>query len=200
MPFCVLWYAKGFFIESLVCLEVKYLKEQTLMAKQAVVEDIKEKLEKSQSLVFLDYRGLTVEEVTNLRVQMRQAGVEYRVLKNTMIRKAAAELNIEGLDGILEGPTAVAFGFEDPVAPAKILVDFIKKAKKTEIKAGMLNGRVVSVEEVQALAELPSREELIAKMLGSLNAPVQGLVMVLSGVMRNFVCALNAIKEQKEQA
>lgn len=176
------------------------MKEQTLKAKQAVVEDIKEKLEKSQSLVFLDYRGLTVEEVTNLRVQMRQAGVEYRVLKNTMIKKAADELNIEGLDSILEGPTAVAFGFDDPVAPAKILVDFIKKAKKTEIKAGMLNGRVVSVKEVQALAELPSREELIAKMLGSLNAPVQGLVMVLSGVMRNFVCALNAIKEQKEQA
>ena len=174
------------------------MKDYTLKAKEAVVSDIKEKLEQAQSVVFLDYRGLTVAEVTELRNQMRAAGVEYRVLKNTMIRRAADQLGIEGLDSILEGPTAVAFGMQDAVAPAKILVKFAKDTKKTQIKGGVLSGKAMSPAEIEDLAKLPSREELLAKMLGSMNAPVTDLVMVLSGVMRSFVCALNAIREKKE--
>jgi len=174
------------------------LKEATLKGKETVVEGIQEKLAASQSVVLYDYRGLTVLEVSQLRNKMREAGVEYKVLKNTMIKRAAENLNIEGIDEYLHGPTAVAFGLNDPVVPAKILSDFIKAAKKTEIKGGILAGKVVDEAGVKNLAELPSKEELLAKMLGSLNAPVQGLVMVLSGVMRNFVCALNAIREQKE--
>lgn len=174
------------------------MKETTLKGKETVVADIQEKIAASQSVVLYDYRGLTVLEVTQLRDKMRQAGVEYRVLKNTMVQRAAENLKIEGLEEYLHGPTAVAFGLNDPVAPAKILSDFIKAAKKTEIKGGILAGKVVSEAGVKNLAELPSKEELLSKMLGSLNAPIQGLVMVLSGVMRNFVCALNAIKEQKE--
>ena len=108
------------------------MKEATLKAKEAEVAEIQEKLQKSQSVMFLDYRGLTVSEVTELRNKMRAAGVEYKVIKNTMMRRAAQEAGVEGLDEILEGPTAVAFGYEDPVAPAKILVDFIENAKKTE--------------------------------------------------------------------
>lgn len=176
------------------------MKDYTLQAKEAVVADIQAKFEKAQSVVFIDYRGLTVSEVTELRNKMRSAGVEYRVLKNSMIKRAVDNLGIQGVDEVLAGPTAVAFGYEDPVAPAKILVDFVKAAKKTEIKGGVLAGKGIDVAGVKYLAELPSKEQLLAKMMGSLNAPITGFVMVLSGVLRNFVCALNAIKEKKEAA
>lgn len=175
------------------------MKEYTLKAKEAATSEVQQKIEQSQSIVFLDYRGLTVAEVTDLRNKMRAAGVEYKVIKNTMIQRAAKNAGIEGLDSILEGPTAVAFGISDPVAPAKVLVDFVKAAKKTEIKGGVLAGRAIDAKEVQNLAELPSKEQLLAKMMGSLNAPITGFVMVLSGVMRNVVCALNAIREKKEK-
>ena len=174
------------------------MKEATLKAKEAEVAEIQEKLQKSQSVMFLDYRGLTVSEVTELRNKMRAAGVEYKVIKNTMMRRAAQEAGVEGLDEILEGPTAVAFGYEDPVAPAKILVDFIENAKKTQLKGGVLAGRAMSQAEIKDLASLPSKEQLLAKLLGSLNAPVTGLVMALSGIPRKLVYALNAIKEKKE--
>lgn len=170
------------------------MKDYTLKAKEAAVSEIQEKMQQAQSVVFVDYRGLTVEEVTNLRCKMRDAGVEYKVIKNTMIQRAADKEGIEGLNSILEGPTAVAFGMKDPVSPAKILVDFAKDTKKTEIKGGVLDGKTIDVDGVKYLASLPSKEELLAKMMGSLNAPVTGLVMALSGVMRNLVCALNAIK------
>lgn len=174
------------------------MKEATLRAKEAEVAEIQEKIEKSQSVMFLDYRGLNVAEVTELRNKMREAGVEYKVIKNTMIRRAAEKAGIEGLDDVLEGPTAVAFGYADPVAPAKILVDFIEDTKKTSLKGGVLTGKAMSEAEIKNLASLPSKEELIAKMLGSLNAPITGLVMALSGIPRNLVYALNAIKEKKE--
>ena len=119
------------------------------------MEDIKTKFETCKSAVLIDYRGLTVEEVTNLRNKFREAGVEYRVLKNTMIRRAVDALGMEGLEPVLEGPTAVAFGMEDAVAPAKIISDFIKETEKTEIKAGVLEGKVVDVAAVKALAAEP---------------------------------------------
>ena len=174
------------------------MKEFTLKAKEAEVAEIQEKIEKSQSIMFLDYRGLNVTEVTELRNKMREAGVEYKVIKNTMVRRAAEKAGIEGLDAILEGPTAVAFGYNDPVAPAKILVDFVAETKKTQIKGGVLAGKSMDVAEIKYLASLPSKEELLAKMLGSLNAPITGLVMALNGIPRNLVYALNAIKEKKE--
>jgi large subunit ribosomal protein L10 len=174
------------------------VKEKKLHEKEAVVEGIKEKLGKAQSVVLLDYRGLTVEEVTALRDQMRQAGIEYRVLKNTMMTRAADELGIKGAEELFKGPTAAAFGYKDPAAPAKILVDFIKKAKKTEIKGGMLEGKVVGTDQIKYLAELPSKEVLVAKLLGTLNAPITNFVGVLAGVPRALVCALSAIQEQKQ--
>ena len=174
------------------------MKEKKLHEKEAVVESIKEKIGKAQSIVLLDYRGLTVEEVTSLRDQMRQAGIEYRVLKNTMMTRATDELGIAGADELFKGPTAAAFGYEDPTAPAKILVEFIKKTKKTEIKGGMLEGRVIGSDQIKYLAELPSKEVLVAKLLGTMNAPLSNLVGVLSGVPRALVCALAAIQEQKQ--
>lgn len=176
------------------------MKDYTLQAKEAVVAEIQDKLSRAQSVIFVDYRGLTVAEVTELRNKMREAGVEYRVLKNTMIHRAADNLSIEGLDSILEGPTAVAFGYEDPAAPAKILVDFAKATKKTEIKGGVLDGKAIGVDGVKYLADLPSKEVLLAKMLGSLNAPITGFVTVLSGVLKGVVVALDAVRKQKEEA
>lgn len=164
---------------------------QNIVAEKAEkVAQIKEKMAAAQSIVFVNYRGLTVEEDTNLRNQFRAAGVEYAVLKNKLVERAADQLGIdESIRKYLSGPTAVAFGVKDPVAPAKIARDFIKKAKKCELKGGVVNGKVVSDKGIEALADLPPREVLIARILGSMNAPVTGLAI-----------ALNAIREKREAA
>jgi large subunit ribosomal protein L10 len=173
------------------------VKEATLQAKQSVVADIASKLKKCQSAVLIDYRGLTVEEVTNLRNIFRAQNVEYQVLKNTMISLAADSVGIKGLEPFLSGPTAVAFGVNDAVVPAKIITEFIKNTKKTEIKGGIVSGKVVNAAGVQALAELPPKEVLVAKMLGSMNAPITKLVGVLSNTIRGLMFTINAIAEKK---
>lgn len=165
--------------------------------KKAVVAQIKEKFEQAHSVVLIDYRGLTVAEVTELRNQCRAQGVEYAVLKNTMINLAVKELGITGLDDFLKGPTAVAFGMKDAVAPAKVICDFIKKTKKTTVKCGVVDNQVLDVAGVQALSELPPKEVLIAKMMGSLNAPVTNFVGVLSATLRSLVYAVDAVRKQK---
>ena len=118
----------------------------------------------------------------------------YKVIKNNMLKRAADELKIEGVDEYFKGPSAVAFGYEDPVAPAKILCKFVKDANKTEIKGGILDGKVMDAAGITNLSKLPSKEELIAKMLGSMNAPVTNFVGVLAAIPRGLVCALNAIR------
>lgn len=169
-----------------------------LEEKQQVVEEIREKFQEAQSAVLVDYRGLNVGEVTQLRSKFREKGVDYKVYKNTMIRFAAKEAGLEGLLEHLAGPTAVAFGMEDPVAVAKIAYDFAKEHEALEIKVGMVDGNVIDVEGVKSLAELPPREILIAKVLGGLNAPISGFANVLQGTARGLVYALNGVKEQKE--
>ena len=171
--------------------------KEVILAKQALVGEIAEKIGRAQSAIFIDYRGLTVAEVTELRNQFRAAGVEYRVLKNTLITRAVEQLGIEGAEAYLAGPTAVAFGYEDAVAPAKIITEFIKKTKKTQVKGGILTGKVVDAASVQALADLPSREVLIATVLGTMNAPVTGLACALAGIPKKLLYALNAIADQK---
>lgn len=166
--------------------------------KAPVVQAIREKIEASQSLVLTDYRGLNVSEVTELRVKLREAGVEFKVLKNTLTKRAAAEVGLEGLDPYLEGPTAIAFGMSDAVAPAKVLSEFAKAHKNLEIKAGVVDGKVIDVDGVKALADLPSREVLLAQVLGGMQTPMYGFAGSLAGVLRKFAYALNAIKEQKE--
>ena len=170
---------------------------KNLELKKQVVEEIKERFQKSNSAVFYDYRGLTVAEVTELRNECRKNGVDYVVLKNTMIELAAKELGVEGLDEHLKGPTAVAYGMQDAVAPAKVLSEFIKKTKKTTIKCGLLDGEVLDVKGVEALAALPPKEVLIAKMMGSLNAPITNFVGVLSATLRSLVYAIDAVRKQK---
>lgn len=166
--------------------------------KAKTIEEIKENLSGSSSAVLIDYKGLTVEEVTELRKEFRENGVHYKVYKNTLMQIAARQLNMEDLIPHLKGQTAIAFGTEDPVAPAKILAKNMKKLDKMEFKVGLVDGKVISVDEIKTLAELPSREELLARMLRSMNAPVSGLVTVLNGTIRSLVYALNAVKEKKE--
>ncbi|TGE33100.1 50S ribosomal protein L10 [Desulfosporosinus sp. Sb-LF] len=166
--------------------------------KSQVVSEIKEKMQKSSGIVLADYRGLTVAQVTQLRAQLRQAGVEYKVLKNTLVRRAANELGVEGLDSYLEGPTAVAFS-ADPVAPAKILMEFAKvnKLKTFKIKAGVLEGKVIGPEGVKALADLPSREVLLTMVVRGMQAPLVGMVNVLQGPIRKMGYALEEVRKLK---
>lgn len=166
------------------------------------VADIKEKLSTTKGAVLTNYRGLTVAQDTKLRRKLREAGVEYRVFKNTMTRIAAKEAGIEGLDPYLEGPTAIAISYTDPVAPAKVISDFVKenKLQALEVKAGLVEGKVIDANGVKALSNLPPREVLIAQVLAGFQAPIAGFVNVLSGTMRNLVYALEAVRKQKESA
>ncbi|MCM2677695.1 50S ribosomal protein L10 [Alkalicoccobacillus plakortidis] len=157
-------------------------------AKKQVVSDIATKLRESQSTVVVDYRGLSVSEVTELRKQLRDAGVEFKVYKNSMTRRATAETELTALDEQLVGPTAIAFSKEDVIAPAKILNEFAKKHEALEIKAGVIEGQVASLEQIKALAELPSRDGLLSMLLSVLQAPV-----------RNFALVTKAVAEQKEE-
>jgi large subunit ribosomal protein L10 len=166
--------------------------------KQKVVEEIKRKFQSANGVILADYRGLSVSQDTKLRVEMRQAGVEYRVLKNTMIRRAADEIGIEGLTPYLEGPTAVAFS-ADPVAPAKIITEFGKKNKNLlAIKAGVLEGKVITADNVKDLADLPSREVSLSQVLAGMQAPLQGMVNVLQGPIRKLGYALEEVRKLKE--
>ena len=165
--------------------------------KEAMVAAVYEKLTKSQAVVLADFRGLTVQEATTLRKQLREAGVELRVVKNTLARLAAEKAELTGLQAFLEGPTALAFGYEDPVAPAKILAEFAKTHKKVELKGGVLEGRVIDQVAITALAELPSREVLLGQLIGVIQAPIRNLVNVLSAPIRNTVYVLEAIRQKQ---
>ena len=172
--------------------------------KKAVVAEIKNNLTSAKGAVFTSFKGLTVAMDTELRRELRKEGVTYKVIKNTMTRIAAKEAGLDGLIEHLEGTTAIAFSKEDAVAPAKVICGFMKKNKLEDagiltVKVGLVEGKVISDKEVKALANLPSREELIAKLLGSMNAPIANTVGVLSAVIRNFVYVLDAIREQKEK-
>ena len=194
-------FTRVFIILIDVMKEVENLpKENTLNQKREVVEGISSKMKAAKAMVFADYRGLTVEQDTQLRSALRKAGVDYKVVKNTLTRFAANENGLEGLDNYLSGPTAMASSETDPVAPAKIMSEYAKKYDKLEIKAGVVEGKIISLEGVKALAELPPREVLIAKVLGGFNAPISGFVNVLNGNIRGLVVALNAIAEQKANA
>ena len=171
--------------------------QKVLEQKKGIVSGLTQTLKDAQAGVLFDYRGLTVEEDTNLRNELRKAGVDYHVVKNTLLRFASKEVGYDELDPILHGPTALAVSTTDAVAPAKVLVAFAKKHEVVSIKAGFVDGKVINVSEVKALAELPSKEELIAKIMGSLNAPVSGVVNILQGNIRAMAIALNAYAEQR---
>ncbi|EJD5746793.1 50S ribosomal protein L10 [Staphylococcus pseudintermedius] len=157
-------------------------------AKKQQVDVIAYQLKGSVSTVVVDYRGLTVAEVTELRKQLREANVQYKVYKNTMLRRAAEKAGIEGLDEFLTGPTAVAFTTEDVVAPAKVIAGFAKEHEALEIKSGIMEGSVITADEVKTVGSLPSHEGLVSMLLSVLQAP-----------MRNFAYAVKAVGESKEE-
>ncbi|NMB25560.1 MAG: 50S ribosomal protein L10 [Firmicutes bacterium] len=168
--------------------------------KVAVVEELKEKLSKAESVIVTDYRGLDVGEITELRRQLYAAGVEYKVAKNTLTTIAAQEIDLPELAEYLVGPTAMAFGYDEPVAAAKIINEFARIHKDLEIKGGVLQGTVIDVQQIQALADLPSREELLSMLLRAMQGPISGLANALQGTIRNLAYALEAVREQKEAA
>jgi large subunit ribosomal protein L10 len=168
-----------------------------LEAKKKAVEDIKARLEKANTVVLTDYRGLNVAEITELRNKLRAASIEFKVAKNTLTKIAAKDIGLEGLDLYLEGPTAMAFSVDDPVAPAKILFEFAKTHKALQIKAGILENKVIDEASVNALADLPPREILLAQVLGAMQSPMYGFVGAMQGVLRKFVYALDAVREKK---
>ena len=172
--------------------------KDVLQQKQQIVADITEKLANSVAGVIVEYKGITVADDTKLRKALREAGVEYRVVKNTLLKRASDNVGLSDFDDVLEGTTAIAIG-SDHTSAAKIINDYIEKSKsKTyKIKAGYVEGKAISTEEVVALAKLPSKEVLIAQVLGGLNAPITGFAGVCSGLQRSLVCALNAIAEKQ---
>ena len=163
---------------SLACLrgiflrkeDLKLPSEKVLENKKAMVKQLTERLQNAQAGVLADYRGLTVEQDTELRRKLREANVEYTVLKNSIIRFAAKEVGLEDLDSVLEGPTAIATSNDDVISPAKVLCDFAKGNDLLEIKAGFVEGKVISIDEVKQYASIPSKEVLISKMMGSLQS------------------------------
>lgn len=171
----------------------------TKAQKTAMLAEIKEKMSTSQVTILADMRGIPVAKITDLRNRLRKAGSEMKVAKNTIAGIAAKEVGVDGLDEYLKGPTVFTFGNEDPVAPAKILSDFAREIKQgLTLKAGVLEGKVINAEGVKALADLPSREVLLAKVLGGMQAPMYGFASVLAANLRNLVYVLDQVRQQKE--
>ena len=163
---------------------------EAIIAKKAQqVSEVAEQFKNATSVVVVDYLGITVEQATNLRTELRNSGVQFAVVKNSILSRAAKEAGLEGMDDIFKGPSAVAFSNDDVVAPAKILADFAKKVEALEIKAGVIEGKVSSKEEIEALAKLPNREGLLSMLLSVLQAPV-----------RNTALAFKAVADQKDGA
>lgn len=175
------------------------MSKSTLTHKQAVVQEIKEAIENSKSISIVEYRGLNVAAISELRQKYREAGVNYKVYKNTLVNIALSELGYEGYEEYLAGPNGFVFSNEDMVQGPKISVDFAKDHEALKVKAGIIDGKVVDAESVKALAKLPTKEVLLAQVLGGLNAPIQGFANVLTATLSSLVYALNAIKEKQEQ-
>ena len=168
--------------------------------KSEKIDAMKAKFEKAQVAVVTEYKGYTVEEITNLRRNLQKEGGDYTVTKNTLAKIAIKGTEFEALTDLCKGPVAIAFGFEDQVSPAKVVSKFIKDSKKGEILGAVLDGKLLSVDETKALANLPSKEELYAKMLGSINSPASGIVGSINAVMASLTRAVAAVRDQKEKS
>lgn len=167
--------------------------------KERLVAELHEKFKEVRAVILTDFTGLDVAQLSRLRRQLQERGMEYRVVKNTLLRRASQKTALEALAEHFVGPNAVVLSYEDPVLPAKILVDFAKEEPELQIKAGFMEGRVLEPKDVKALATLPPREVLIGQMVGLLKAPLAMLVGVLQAPMRELVGVLQAIKEGKSE-
>ncbi|RPA60904.1 50S ribosomal protein L10 [Aerococcus agrisoli] len=158
------------------------MSEQAIARKQQEVNEVVEKMNAANSIVVVDYLGLSVAQVTELRKQLREAGVEFKVIKNTIMRRALDTLELNYHEEVFQGPTAVAFGMEDAVAPAKILSDFAKTADALELKGGVIEGKVLSKDEIKKIAQLPNREGLLSMLLSVLQAPVRNVAYAVKAI------------------
>lgn len=162
---------------------------KVLAQKQSDIAELKEKFEKSKLVILTDYRGINVDDITKIRADLRKANCDYKVAKNTTLKFAAKEANLEGITDLLEGPTAITFSYEDYVQPAKVLYEYAKNSEFYKIKGGIMDGKVISVDEILKLAKLPSREMLLTQVATALLANI-----------RNVAVVLDQVREQKEGA
>ena len=170
--------------------------KQVKQSKAEVVADLKEKISSANSIVLTDYMGLNVAEITELRRKLSEQDIDYKVCKNTLAKIAFNELDID-VDDDLKGPTALAFSYEDPVSPAKVLVEFAEDNEKLKVKSGIVEGDYVGIEKLEELSKLPSKEELILMLLRAMKSPITGIVNVLNGNIVKFIRVLNEVKKEK---
>jgi len=170
-----------------------------LEAKQQITEDLHDRFAKSAIIVLTDYKGLDVTSINDLRRKLRESDIEYQVVKNTLLVRAAEDTDVALIKDHFKGPSAVAISYDDPVAPAKVLTQFAKDNNKLEIKVGVLNGKVLDLQAIKALATLPSKEVMLAQLLSTINAVPTSFVRVLAEVPRSMLNVLTAIKDQKEE-
>ncbi|WP_125565659.1 50S ribosomal protein L10 [Companilactobacillus insicii] len=163
------------------------MKQEKLAQKEALVKEVAANLKGAKSVIVVDYLGLTVEQATAMRAELREQGATMQVIKNTVLRRAAEEAGLEGLEEFFVGPTAIAYSEEDPVAPAKVAAKYAKDVESVEIKGGIIEGKAASLEEIQALATLPNRDGLLSMLVSVLQAPV-----------RDFALAVKAVAEKKD--
>ncbi len=171
-----------------------------LEAKKQITDDLHDRFARSAVIIVTDYKGLDVASMNDLRRKLREAEIEYQVVKNTLLVRAAEDTEVALIKDYFKGPSAVAISYDDPVAPAKVLAQFAKENDKLEIKVGVLNGKVLDVQAIKALATLPSREVLLAQFLSALNAVPTSFVRAIAEIPRSLVNVLTAIKDQKEAA
>ena len=171
-----------------------------LEEKKQIVSDLHDRLVKSQVVILTDYKGLDVAAVTELRRQLRESQIEFRVVKNTLLTRASADTDAALIQDQFKGPSAIALSYDDPVSPAKVLTEFAKENEKLEIRSGVMGGKILDLAAIKALSNLPSREQLLAQLLSAMNAVPTSFVRVLAAVPQKLLYALQAIKEQKEAA
>jgi len=168
--------------------------------KKNIVQDLHEKFLKKKVLIVTDYKGLRVESLNSLRRKLREAGIEYQVVKNTLLRRASTETDVALIQDRFKGPSAIALSYVDPVAPAKVLTQFAKENEKLELRVGVMDGKVIDVNAIKALANLPPREILLSQLLSVMNAVPTSFVRVLSAVPSGMLNVLQALKAKKEEA
>ena len=167
--------------------------------KTETINDLSQQMTAAKSIVLADFTGLDVASVTQLRRSLRSASVDYRVVKNRLAKRAASDAGLSSLEEFFSGPTAMAFGLDDPLEPIRVLQKFVDTGGKLSIKSGFMDGQVLSPEQVKALASLPSRDELLGKVIGAVQSPMYGLVGVFSALLRNLAGVVAAIEEAKRQ-
>ena len=171
-----------------------------LNEKKEIVNDLNDIFSRSRVVIITDFKGLDVSTINKLRRNLREADVEYKVVKNSLLLRACHDTDVELIKDSFKGPSAVAISYDDPVAPAKVLTKFAGEHEALEIKTGVMNGKVLDLNAIKSLSTLPPREELLAQLLATINGIPAALARVLSGIPRNFLYVLEAIKEKKEAA